>query len=196
MKKTIKIVVICCLFLTQACALKEDVLLDQMRSKINNATKLLQNKTMDEVQKEHALFNLFDPVFDFELMSKLSLGRQWMSLTNEQQQLYKKTFEDKLKASYMDQLNLYTNQQVLVQGITKTKPNRIELLMHIKGAEDTYEVIYKFYKNKQNDWLIYDINILGVSMIQTYINQFVGVLQKDSFEALIQKLSEVKAISK
>lgn len=196
MKKTIKIVVICCLFLTQACALKEDVLLDQMRSKINNATKLLQNKTMDEVQKEHALFNLFDPVFDFELMSKLSLGRQWMSLTNEQQQLYKKTFEDKLKASYMDQLNLYTNQQVLVQGITKTKPNRIELLMHIKGAEDTYEVIYKFYKNKQNDWLIYDINILGISMIQTYINQFVGVLQKDSFEALIQKLSEVKAISK
>ncbi|RXJ53758.1 ABC transporter substrate-binding protein [Candidatus Marinarcus aquaticus] len=196
MKKTIKIVVICCLFLTQACALKEDVLLDQMRSKINNATKLLQNKTMDETQKEHALFNLFDPVFDFELMSKLSLGRQWMSLTNEQQELYKKTFEDKLKASYMDQLNLYTNQQVLVQGITKTKSNRIELLMHIKGTEDTYEVIYKFYKNKQNDWLIYDINILGVSMIQTYINQFVGVLQKDSFEALIQKLSEVKAISK
>lgn len=181
---------------TQAYALKESVLLDEMTTKINSATALLKNKTLDEAQKESALFSLFDPVFDFELMSKLSLGRQWMSLNNEQQTLYKKTFEDKLKASYMDQLNLYTNQQVLVQGITKTKPNRIELLMHIKGAEETYEVIYKFYKNKQDDWFIYDINILGISMIQTYINQFVGVLQKDSFEALIQKLNEVKAISK
>lgn len=181
---------------TQAHALKESVLLDEMTTKINSATALLKNKNLDESQKESELFSLFDPVFDFELMSKLSLGRQWMSLNNEQQTLYKKTFEDKLKASYMDQLNLYTNQQVLVQGITKTKPNRIELLMHIKGAEDTYEVIYKFYKNKQDDWFIYDINILGISMIQTYINQFVGVLQKDSFEALIQKLNEVKAISK
>lgn len=181
---------------TQAYALKESVLLDEMTTKINSATALLKNKTLDEAQKESELFSLFDPVFDFELMSKLSLGRQWMSLNNEQQTLYKKTFEDKLKASYMDQLNLYTNQQVLVQGITKTKPNRIELLMHIKGAEETYEVIYKFYKNKQDDWFVYDINILGISMIQTYINQFVGVLQKDSFEALIQKLNEVKAISK
>jgi ABC-type transporter MlaC component len=40
------------------------------------------------------------------------------------------------------------------------------------------------------------VNILGVSIIQTYRNQFVGVLQKESFESLIDKLKRVEVAQK
>ncbi len=181
---------------TFAYALKEDQLLDTMKQNINQATQILQNKTYDKLTRDEKIFSLFDKVFDYELMAKLSLGKQWNILNNEQQKIFTQSFEQRLKASYIDKLYLYTNQEVVIKDLIKPKDSRIELVMHIISEKETFEVIYKFYKNPTNDWFIYDVNILGISIIQTYRNQFVGVLQKDSFEELIQRLNKVEAVTK
>ena len=39
-----------------------------------------------------------------------------------------------------------------------------------------------------NDQLIYDVDILGVSIIQTYRTQFADILAKESFDNLLEKL--------
>jgi phospholipid transport system substrate-binding protein len=129
-------------------------------------------------------------------MAKLSLGKQWNMLESQQQKLFTQSFEQRLKASYIDKLYLYTNQKIIVKDMIKPKDNRIEVIMHILGEKETFEVIYKFYKNGTSDWFIYDVNILGISIIQTYRNQFVGVLQKETFEELIQRLNKVEAVIK
>ncbi|MBF7043723.1 ABC transporter substrate-binding protein, partial [Campylobacter volucris] len=51
-------------------------------------------------------------------------------------------------------------------------------------------VIFKFY-NKNGDWQIYDVDIFGVSIIQTYRSQFKDVLQNADFATLLSKLSNV-----
>ena len=55
---------------------------------------------------------------------------------------------------------------------------------------EVYEIIYKFYKTSSNDWLIYDVDILGVSIIQAYRTQFADALAKESFEKLMEKLKK------
>lgn len=177
-------------------AIQEDKILTVMTDKINSATKILQNTKIQKDIKQKEIFDIFDSTFDYELMSKLSLGKQWSNLDAEQQKTFTKTFEAKLKASYIDKLYLYTNEKIVVQELNKINETRIEVLMHIIGEKETFEVVYKLYKNNSNDWLIYDVNILGISIIQTYRNQFVGVLQKDSFEDLIARLNKVEAVSK
>jgi phospholipid transport system substrate-binding protein len=179
-----------------AFALQEDKILVVMTDKINNATKILQNNKKDKELKQKEIFEIFDSTFDYELMSKLSLGKQWSNLDSEQQKIFTKSFEARLKASYIDKLYLYTNEKIIVQELTKVNDSRIELPMHIIGDKETFEVIYKLYKNASNEWFIYDVNILGISIIQTYRNQFVGVLQKDSFDDLIARLNKVEAVTK
>lgn len=177
-------------------AIQEDKILTVMTDKINSATKILQNIKKEKDVKQKEIFEIFDSTFDYELMSKLSLGKQWSNLDAEQQKIFTKSFEAKLKASYIDKLYLYTNEKIVVKELNKTSDTRIEVPMHIIGEKETFEVVYKLYKNASNDWFIYDVNILGISIIQTYRNQFVGVLQKDSFEDLIARLNKVEAVTK
>lgn len=192
----LKALLACFVVFNTAYALQEDKILSIMTDKINKTTQILQNQQIDKMQKQKDIFDIFDAVFDYELMAKLSLGKQWNSLESQQQKLFTQSFEQRLKASYIDKLYLYTNQTIIVKDMLKPKDNRIEIMMHILGEKETFEVIYKFYKNGNNDWLIYDVNILGISIIQTYRNQFVGVLQKETFEELIQRLNKVEAVIK
>ncbi len=175
-----------------AYALQEDKISSVMRQKVEESTKVLQNKELSKDSKHDEIFKIFDSVFDYELMSKLSLGKQWNSLNKEQKELFTNSFENKLKNSYVDKLDLYTNQEVIVKDSKKIKSSRIELTMQVIGDKETLDIIYKFYKDSNDHWFIYDVNILGVSIIQTYRNQFVGVLQKGSFEELLEKLNKIE----
>lgn len=49
---------------------------------------------------------------------------------------------------------------------------------------------FKFY-NDNNNWLIYDIDVLGVSIVQTYRSQFGDILANQGFDALLQKLESI-----
>ncbi|EAH9104456.1 toluene tolerance protein, partial [Campylobacter jejuni] len=48
----------------------------------------------------------------------------------------------------------------------------------------------KFY-NDNNNWLIYDVDVLGVSIVQTYRSQFGDILANQGFDALLQKLESI-----
>ncbi len=192
----VKIFLMIMIVSTVSYALQEEKILSVMTDKINKATQILQNNQMDKTRKQKDIFDMFDILFDYELMAKLSLGKQWNSLETQQQKVFTQSFEQRLKASYIDKLYLYTNQKIIVKDMLKPKDNRIEVIMHILGEKETFEVIYKLYKNGTNDWFIYDVNILGISIIQTYRNQFVGVLQKETFDELIQRLNKVEAVIK
>ncbi|WXG20925.1 ABC transporter substrate-binding protein [Campylobacter concisus] len=48
----------------------------------------------------------------------------------------------------------------------------------------------EFYDAKERGWLIYDLDIVGVSIIQTYRSQFGDVLNNGDFNTLLQKLNE------
>jgi len=99
------------------------------------------------------------------------------------------SFEKKLKASYIDKLKLYSNQKVISKGLKKVKSNRITLKNDIVGKSETYTITYLFYKHKtKNDWLIYDVKLAGVSVIQTYRKQFSAFLKTKSFSQLLKSL--------
>lgn len=175
--------------LTLLFALEEAKIKTEMNQKIQTITTLLQDKALSQEQKEQRIYTIVDPIFSYETMSQISLGRAWGDCTAKQKAAFIAKFEQKLKASYFEKLELYTDEQVVVKSISKPKPNRIQLYTDIVGKEETYEVIYKFYLDKShNDWLIYDVDITGVSIIQTYRKQFAEFLKTKTVDALIESL--------
>ncbi len=175
--------------LTFVFALDEGKIEEVMNLKIQEITVMLQDENLSKEAKQSRIYTVIDPVFEYEIMSKISLGKAWKTLSEKQKEDFTAKFEEKLKSSYYDKLELYTDQKVLVKGVEKLKSNRIKLYSDIVGKEDTYEVIYKFYKAKESDdWLIYDVDITGVSIIQTYRKQFSEFLKTKSVDELIESL--------
>lgn len=170
-------------------ALQETEIISFMQTNIDNATTILRDAKIPKTEKAKKIFEIFDTLFDYNLMSKLAIGgKQWESLTPEKQSEFSKIFEKKLKKSYMEKLDLYTDEKIIIKNSEKIKDSRIHLTTHLVKNGEVYEIIYKFYRTPSNNWLIYDVDILGVSIIQAYRTQFADALAKDSFEKLMEKL--------
>lgn len=178
-------------------ALDEKEITPFMQTNIDLATTILRDSKLSKSDKAPKIFAIFDSIFDYTLMAKLALGgKQWESIGAEQQARFTKAFEIKLKNSYMEKLDLYTDEKIVIKNSEKIKDNRIHLTTHLMKNSEVYEIIYKFYKDANNQWFIYDVDILGVSIIQTYRTQFADILAKESFEKLLDKLKEIEPTSK
>ncbi|MCF6172374.1 MAG: ABC transporter substrate-binding protein [Campylobacteraceae bacterium] len=173
-------------------ALQENQIQTYMSKNINNVVKILKTSKENNISKEitsQKIFKIFDPVFDYNLMARLALGgRVWRTLNDTQKSEFTKLFIKRLKASYKSKLDLYNGQTITLSGINKIKKNRILLLSELSDKKQKYDITYKFYKAKNAQWYIYDVNILGVSIIQTYRAQFSDELKKMSFDTLLKKL--------
>lgn len=189
MKYLLTLLTVCMIGLMPLSALEEKEIAPFMQTNIDLATTILRDSKIKKADKAQKIFAIFDTIFDYALMSKLALGgKQWESIDIEKQNRFIKAFEVKLKNSYMEKLDLYTDEKIVIKNLEKIKDTRIHLTTHLIKNSEIYEIIYKFYKDKNDQWLIYDVDILGVSIIQTYRTQFSDILAKETFEKLLEKL--------
>lgn len=184
-----KIILVLSLSVMSLYALEEQNIQKVMDSKVRQVLDILKNKSLTQQQKDQKNVRIIDDVFDYTTMAQISLGKRWNTLSQNEKTQFTKAFERKIKHSYLDKLRLYNNQTVNIKKLQKVKSNRITLETQVIGIDDTYKVIYLFYKKKQNNqWYIYDVELVGVSIIQTYRKQFSEFLKTKSIKQLIDSL--------
>ena len=162
-----------------------------------NATHNPQNSKAANAQVERIaqeIFAMFDSIFDYKLMAQLSLSQNYKTLTKEQQDQYNQAFEQNLKRSFTDKLRLYKDEEMQVVGGEQTKNNRYNLKTSMVLDGKLNYIIFKFYDSK-GDWRIYDVDILGISVVQTYRSQFNGILTNADFQTLLTKLKSEDAFN-
>ncbi|WP_278347850.1 ABC transporter substrate-binding protein [Helicobacter pullorum] len=173
-------------------ALEFDKIDTTMGKNINQTIHILQtsNKSIESIAKE--IFTMFDSIFDYHLMAQLSLSKKYKTLSPSQQKEFDVAFEKNLKRSFTDKLRLYKDETMKVLGGQKTKANRYNLKTSIILDGKIHYITFKFHELNQ-DWKIYDVDILGISVIQTYRSQFADIISQEGFEKLLQKLeSEIR----
>ncbi|MDR2635494.1 MAG: ABC transporter substrate-binding protein [Campylobacteraceae bacterium] len=175
-------------------ALEESQIDTVMNRDIVKATAILQDKNIKDDEKSEKIFKIFDGFFDFKQMATICLGKaQWDMLNDTQKDEFITKFVQRLKESYVEKLKLYTDEKITIKANEKKSAARIQVPM-ILSAKDgqTYEILYKFYDTKDSrGWLIYDVDVVGISIVQTYRSQFDGVLKNGSFEDLIKKIDSI-----
>ncbi|MDR0666324.1 MAG: ABC transporter substrate-binding protein [Campylobacteraceae bacterium] len=175
-------------------ALEESEIDTVISGDIVKATTILQDKNINDSEKSQRIFAMFDSFFDFKQMAEICLGKaQWKTLNDKQQEEFITKFVKRLKESYIEKLKLYTDEKITIKKSDKKSAARIQVPMVLSAKDgQTYEILYKFYDTKDaRGWLIYDVDIIGVSIVQTYRSQFEGILKNGSFEDLIQKIDAV-----
>lgn len=172
-------------------AISESEIKPSIQKATDDAIVVLKDQNLNKDEKSAKIFKIFDPFFDYKQMAKISLSKRYNTLSEAQKEQFEKVFESRLKNSYVDKLLSYTDQSINLKDVTKPNENRYWLNGDVVSSGKEHPFIYKFYNAKEKGWLIYDLDILGVSIVQTYRSQFGSLLENGTFEDLINILETV-----
>ncbi len=158
-----------------------------LQEKIDAVVLLLQDKAMDKKDRNTQIINIVSPIFNYQTMAKLSLGKKyWPELSSEKQTEFSNLFAQRIQESYLEKLDIYTDEKV-VYGQPQAVGKQIHMPTTLVAKDSKIEILYKFY-HSGSSWEIYDVEIGGVSVIQTYRSQFDGVLSEGTIDDLLAKL--------
>ena len=158
-----------------------------LKVKIDAIVVLLQDQTTEKHDRNERILDIIAPMFDFQTMAKLSLGKKyWPTLSQEQQATFSDLFSKRLQRSYLEKLDLYTNEEV-IYGEPEANCKQVHQPTTLISKDSRISMLYKLYLSS-SEWRIYDVEIGGVSVIQTYRSQFDGVLSEGTINDLLEKL--------
>lgn len=158
-----------------------------LKSKIEAVLTVLQNKDLELQAKKKEVSEIVTPIFDFELMAKLTLGKaHWPGLPENKKKKFTDLFVRLLKDFYLEKMNQYTDEKVVYKSSVQVK-NKVHVPTEVISKDTKISMLYKFYES-QNGWKVYDIEVEGVSLIVTYRSQFDQILRNGTIDDLLIKL--------
>jgi phospholipid transport system substrate-binding protein len=164
---------------------------DQMRSTINSVLNILKNQELEKPEKtkgkRETIRKIIGDRFDFKEMTKRSLALHWRGRSEEERKEFVALFSNLLERTYIDKIETYENESILyidemIDGkyaVVRTK------VINKKNVE--IPIDYKLIK-KVDTWLVYDIVIEGVSLVNNYRTQFNKIIRTSSYEKLVERL--------
>lgn len=162
---------------------------DDLQTRADDITMFIADQKMNQIEKNQKILEKIDPVIDFELMSKLSLDKSdRQKLTVSQLKEFSILFEKELKDAFLEKLKSYSNDKLEIKSSSKTKQDRISVISVIHSKKEDMEVIFKYYLQGQQVWKIYDLEVAGVSLVQTYRAQFSEIVATAGADKLFDKL--------
>jgi phospholipid transport system substrate-binding protein len=164
---------------------------DQLKDAIDRVVKVLEDPALKgpdrKAERQAAVTKIAQEIFDFPEVGRRALARHWQPLTDKQREEFTALFADLLERSYVSKIELYSGEKITyanerIDGDIATVATRIATK---SGAE--VPIDYRMLK-KGTRWLVYDVNIEGVSLVSNYRTQFNKIIQTSSFDELILKL--------
>ena len=131
------------------------------------------------------------PHVNFERMTALSVGRAWREATPEQKKKLMAEFRILLLRTYSNAFTAVRDQSVRMKPFRGNAADD-EVVVRSEIVQPRGEPIQLDYRLEKADksWKIYDVNVLGVWLIQTYRNQFAQEISAGGIDGLIKSLSE------
>jgi len=163
----------------------------------------LSNEILDRIRADAALQagdrkklddlvdNTVMPHVDFRRMTALSVGRNWRAATPEQQKQLMDEFRALLIRTYAGALSSVADQKVRMRPL-RANPQDTDVIVRSEVVQPRGEPIQLDYRMSKvaDGWKIYDVNVLGVWLVETYRTQFAQEVSAGGIEGLIRSLSE------
>ena len=176
----------------QAQALKApDVLIKEVSSDVIDAVKADKSIQAGDVQKVIALVDSkVLPYFNFQRMTSLAVGKSWRQATPEQQKALQNEFKTLLVRTYAGALAQVKDQTVQLKPMRSSpEDNEVVVRTEVRGKGDPIQLDYRLEK-AADSWKIYDVNVLGVWLVENYRNSFAQEISTGGIDGLIAKLAE------
>ncbi|MEY3124298.1 MAG: hypothetical protein RLZZ573_818 [Pseudomonadota bacterium] len=133
------------------------------------------------------------PNVNFQRMTASAVGPAWRQATPEQQRQLQDEFKILLVRTYAGALAQVTDQTIFMKPL-RASPEDKEVVVRteIKGRGDAIQLDYRLEKTPGQGagWRIYNLNVLGVWLVETYRSQFAQEINAKGVDGLIATLAE------
>jgi len=161
----------------------------------------LSNEVLDAVRKDPAIkagdvrkiVTLVDriilPHLDFKRMTAAAVGPGWRRATPEQQQRLQDEFKQLLGRTYAGALSEVSDLTIVVKPL-RAAPGDKDVLVRteVRGRGEPIQLDYRLSEKPGEDWKIYNINVMGVWLVETYRSQFGAEVNAKGIDGLIEAL--------
>ena len=168
-----------------------DALIVRISTDVLDAVRADKSIQGGDVQKVIVLVDAkVMPSVNFKRMTASAVGRFWRQATPEQQQRLQEEFKTLLIRTYSGALTQVKDQTVQLKPMrSKPEDDDVVVRTEVVGKGDPVQLDYRLEKTA-GGWRIYDVNVLGVWLVQNYRNSFAEEIGANGIDGLIAKLAE------
>ncbi|HEX3140667.1 MAG TPA: ABC transporter substrate-binding protein [Rhizobacter sp.] len=167
-----------------------DALVKQISNEVLDAAKADKSIQAGDVNKVMLLVEAkVMPHVNFQRMTSSAVGRYWRQATPEQQKRLQEEFKTLLVRTYSGALAQVKDQTVQLKPL-RAGPNDTEVVVktEIRGKGDPIQLDYRLEKT-DDSWKIYDVNVMGIWLVENYRNTFAQEISASGIDGLITKLA-------
>jgi phospholipid transport system substrate-binding protein len=129
------------------------------------------------------------PKVNFLRMTASAVGRSWRQATPEQQKRLQEEFKNLLVRTYAGALSQVQDQTINVKPLrAQAGDTEVIVRTEILGRGEPIQLDYRMEKTA-GGWKIYDLNVLGVWLVETYRTQFAQEISARGIDGLIATLA-------
>ncbi len=175
MKKILTIIVILILNINTANSIEPDIF---VQSTVNRASEIL-SKNISKEEKIENLKLIAEETVDIKGIGFYTLGSYRKTLNEEQKKEYTKLFKSYFLKSFSSRLSEYSNPQIEVNSKEKLNENYTIVNSTLIATDERPEVKidWRIYTKNQNNPLIRDLIIEGLSLARTQKEEFSSIIQ-------------------
>lgn len=130
------------------------------------------------------------PHVNFQRMTSSAVGRYWRQASPDQQKRLQEEFKTLLVRTYSGALAQVKDQTVQLKPLRAAAGDtEVVVKTEIRGKGDPIQLDYRLEK-ANGDWKIYDVNVMGIWLVENYRNTFAQEISAGGIDGLITKLAE------
>ena len=166
---------------------------DQIKQTSEKILAVVQNPALAGADKtkerEGQMRRIVDERFDWTAMARGALGKHWLDLSSDQRAEFTRLFSELIEKTYMSKLESYSGEKILYKG---DKADGLYgtadvVIVTLRGTD--IPVTYRVLK-RDAAWLVYDVSIEGVSLVNNYRSQIGTLLDSKTYNDLIVTLKQ------
>lgn len=168
----------------------------QVKAGIESVLDILRNPSLKgeerKAQRRAILREAIKKQFDFTEMSRRSLARQWKNRSTEERTEFVDLFSGLMEKNYIGKIEVYTDEKIEYKKEEVDEDFATLKTVIVTRDKQEVPITYRLHKVKDK-WRVYDVVVSGVSLINTYRQQFRSVIQKSSYGELVKILRRKQA---
>jgi phospholipid transport system substrate-binding protein len=192
--KKLLLIVFAMLFLLPAGSLRaaEQTPTEDLKPVLKDLTDVLADQSLKgnphRSERRAKIMSLIKRGFDFQEMSKRVLGKTWQDIDDKEREHFTTLMTKLLENVYIGKLESYSGQSI-EYAAENVKDGRAQVSTFLDNNGTKIPIHYIMHKTPER-WMVYDINIEGVSLVRNYQEQFKSILRQDKYEGLVKVLED------
>jgi phospholipid transport system substrate-binding protein len=166
---------------------------DVVRQITDQVLKILEDPQFQDpnrqAERQERLHKIAEQVFDWQEMARRALAIHWRERTPQEQQEFVRLFRDLVEGTYINRLESSIQEKREIQYVgEQVDGSRAVVKTNVVTRRNQQVPIEYRLQKADGRWLIYDVLVEGISLVNNYRSQFNRIITSSSYNDLVQKM--------